>query len=168
MQIFPERKVIRREADPISLPSRIIQSLHAYWHEKRVGGYLPSRSAIDPVDIRHLLPHVILGTIEHNPLRILFRLAGTRIVEFRGEITGHYVDTIPWNEPATRAAVQQVYGMVVETRAPTFAEIEIRNIQDSPHRIFTGLWPLASDPLGPVDTFIAAEDYGDALRADFA
>jgi hypothetical protein len=160
MQHFPERRVIRREADPQQLPSTAVNDLHRYWRSKHVDGQLPPRAVIDPLDIRHLLPNILLGSIEYDPLRIFYRLAGTRIVEFRGEMTGHYLDSFPWLEAATRAAIQNAYELMVETRSPTFTETEIRSINGTPHRIYTGLWPLATTPDGPIDMFIAIEDYG--------
>jgi hypothetical protein len=160
MQLFPERRVLRRETDPQSIASGIINDLHHYWRSKHIDGNLPTRAAIDPVDIRALLPNIILGTIEYNPLRVFYRLVGTRIVSFRGELTGHYLDAVTWFEPETRASIQRAYALVAETRQPTFSEVEIRSITGAPYHIYTGLWPLANKPGGPIDMFIATEDYG--------
>jgi hypothetical protein len=160
MQLFPERRVIRREAVPGNISSSIINDLHRYWRSKHVGDQLPPRSALDPIEFRHLLPNILLGSIEYDPLRIFYRLAGTRIVEFRGELTGHYLDAVPWFEPETRLSIQKAYELVIQSRLPTFTETEIRSLNGTPHRIYTGLWPLTNIPQGAIDMFIATEDYG--------
>lgn len=167
MQIFPERRLIRRETDPQLLNSPIVSALHRYWLSKHVDGRLPSRSDIDPADIKPLLPNVLLGNIQWDPFRVFYRLVGTRIVEFRGELTGHYLDSVSWLGQETRTATQDAYQMVAQSRRPTFAEIELLSVNDLPHKIVTGLWPLATKHDGPVDMFIAAEDYGDLERRDF-
>lgn len=166
MQLFPERRVIRRELDPANISSTIIHDLHRYWCGKHVDGQLPPRSALDPLEFRHLLPNILLGSIEYDPLRVFYRLVGTRIVEFRGELTGHYLDAIPWFEPETRLSIQNAYELVIQLRRPTFTETEIRSLNGTPHRIYTGLWPLANMPHGPIDMFIATEDYGALERHD--
>lgn len=158
--LFPERRVLRREADPANISSRMIGDLHGYWLHKHRDGVLPSRAQIDPTDIPHLLPNILLGNIEFDPFRVFYRLAGTRITAFRGEITGRYLDAITWFEPATRRTTQDIYEMIARSRQPTFAEVEIRSISGTPYRIQTGLWPLANRPHGPADMFIALEDYG--------
>ena len=166
MQYFPERRVLRRETDPQHIASAIINHLHQYWRSKHIDENPPPRAVIDPLDIRGLLPNILLGAIEYDPFRVFYRLVGTRIVAFRGELTGHYLDAVTWFEPETRASVQRAYELVAETRCPTFSELEVRSVAGAPYRIYTGLWPLANNPGGPIDMFIAAEDYGTLDRRD--
>lgn len=163
-----ERKLLRRETDIATMPSAILDQVHRYWLDKRGDRAMPSWSDIDPAEIVRLLPNILVVAVEYDPLRFFFRLAGTQIVEFRGEVTGHYVDTVPWNLPATRQSVQESYEMVVRSRAPVFVEVRIRTKQDAHRRIFAGIWPLAPAPDAPIDRCIAAEDYGSLTRADLA
>ncbi len=163
-----ERKLIRRDTDIASFPSPILRQLHEYWLAKRGTRALPSWSDIDPAEIVRLLPNIIVAAVEYDPLRIYFRLVGTEIAEFRGNVTGYHVDSVPWNTPATRLSVQESYEIAVKSRAPIFVEAEIRTIQDAHRRIFGAIWPLAPEPDAPVDRCIAAEDYGNLTRADLA
>lgn len=154
-----ERKLLRRETDIGVISSSLIRHVHDYWNAKRGAHALPSWSDIDPAEITRLLPNILVVAVEHDPMRFLFRLVGTQVVEFRGDPTGHYIDSVPWNTPATRASVQTSYEMVVASRAPVFAEIEIRAVSGAHRRIFGGVWPLAPAPDAPIDRCIAAEDY---------
>jgi hypothetical protein len=161
-----ERKLLRRERDIATIQAPLIHQVHEYWLRKRGDRLLPSWSDIDPAEIVRLLPNLMVVAVEHDPLRFFFRLVGTQVAEFRGDVTGHYVDSVPWNMPATRASVQDSYRMAVESRAPLFVEVEIRTISDAHRRIFSGIWPLAASPDAPVDRCLAAEDYGNLTRAD--
>ena len=162
-----ERQLLRRETDIAGFPSPLLQRLHHYWLVKRGARALPSWSDINPAEIVRLLPNIIVAGIEHDPLRVHFRLVGTQIAEFRGDVTGYYVDTVPWNMPATRYSVQESYAAAVNRRAPIFIEAEIRTVQDAHRRIFSAIWPLAPEPDAPIDRCIAAEDYGTLTYADF-
>jgi hypothetical protein len=61
-----------------------IRRAYEYWDSKRGDRTMPSRADIDPSEIRDLLPGVILIDVEHNPLRLTYRLVGTDEVEARG------------------------------------------------------------------------------------
>jgi len=163
-----ERKLLRRETDIAGFSSPLLHQLHQYWLDKRGARALPSWSDINPAEIVRLLPNIIVAAVEYDPMRIYFRLVGTQIAEFRGDVTGYYVDTVPWNMPATRYSVQESYELVVKSRAPIFVEAEIRTVQDAHRRILGAIWPLAPEPDAPVDRCIAAEDYGSLTRADLA
>lgn len=169
-----QHQVLRRETDISRIESPLIRGVHAYWLSKRQGDTqgdirgdtLPSWSDIDPTEMPSLLPNLIVVAIEQNPFRVFYRLAGTRIVEFRGEVTGHYLDGIPWSAPAARIAVQESFARVVATRQPVFAEVDITTRAGAVRRMFAGIWPLARRDDGVVDRCLAAEDYGDLTRSD--
>ncbi len=161
-----ERKLLRRERDIATIPAPLLHRVHRYWLDKRGDRALPAWSDIDPAEIARLLPNLLVVAVEHNPMRFLFRLVGTQIVEFRGNPTGHYIDSVPWNTPDTRASVQTSYEMVVSSRAPIFAEIEILTVSGAHRLVFGGIWPLAPSPDAPIDRCIAAEDYGTLTLAD--
>lgn len=161
-----ERKLLRRERDISTIRSPILHQLHEYWQHKRGTRDMPAWSDIDPAEIVRLLPNVIVVAVEYDPVRIYYRLVGTQIAEFRGDVTGYHLDSVPWNMPATRISVQESYEMVIKSRAPIFAEAEIRTVHDTYRRIFSGIWPLAPAPDAPIDRCLAAEDYGSLTRAD--
>jgi hypothetical protein len=156
-----DHRVVRREGDVAKIASPLILAIHNYWLGKRGAQSLPSWSDIDPSEMSAWLPNLIVAGIEHDPVRVFYRLAGTRIVEFRGEITGHYLEQISWSSAAGQAMAREAFAQVVATRVPLFSEVDIFTRGGARHRIFTGVWPLAPAPEAPIDRCLAAEDYGD-------
>ncbi|MGH6619224.1 MAG: PAS domain-containing protein [Alphaproteobacteria bacterium] len=72
-----------------------IREAVAYWLSIKPGQALPGRQHLDPVDIPHLLPNVWLIDVKRNPLRFVFRLVGTGVVEFFGnDPTGRRLDEV--------------------------------------------------------------------------
>lgn len=163
-----QHQVVRRETDIGQIASPMVCELHAYWTEKRGDRPLPGWTDIDPTEIVRLLPNLIVVGIEHHPLRVRYRLVGTQIVEFRGEVTGHYLDAIPWSAPAAAQKVKESFAMVIASRAPLFAEANITTRSGAVRRMFAGVWPLAPTPEAAIDRCLAVEDYGDMTRADLA
>jgi hypothetical protein len=163
-----QHQVLRRESDISRIDSKVIRGLHDYWQGKRRGDSLPSWSEIDPAEISAFLPNLIVVAIEREPFRVFYRLVGTQIVEFRGEVTGHYLDSIPWSAEAARTSVQESFQKVVETRRPTFAEVDITTRAGAQRRMYGAIWPLARAGDGVIDRCLAAEDYGDLTRGDLA
>jgi len=163
-----QHQVLRRETEIARISSPVIRAIHDYWSSKRHGSALPRWSDIDPTEIPSLLPNLIVAAIEQGPFRVFYRLVGTQIVEFRGEVTGRYLDAIPWSAPAARDKVQDSFALVAASRAPLFAEVDITTRTGAVRRMFGGVWPLAASPDGPIDRCLAAEDYGDLTRADLA
>lgn len=71
------------------------RELLAYWEGKKAGRRLPSRKDIDPFEIKGLLRNVLLIDVEHDPLRLKYRLIGTGITTAMGrDSTGKYYDEI--------------------------------------------------------------------------
>ena len=99
---------------------------------------------------------------------IRYRLAGTMIVEFRGEITGHYLGEIPWSSPTGQATVLEGFARGVRERIPLFNEVDIITRHGAHRQIFTGIWPLAASEAAPIDRFLALEDYGTLTRDELA
>lgn len=72
-----------------------LSAIHQYWLEKRGSRRMPCRDDIDPVELRPHLGNVVLIDVEHNPLRLRYRLIGTRITAVMGrDSTGKYYDEI--------------------------------------------------------------------------
>lgn len=68
-----------------------------YWLSIRHDAKVPLRSAFDPTDIPKLLPYIYLTEIHHKPLRVRYRLVGTRICQVEGwDKTGHWMDEEIW------------------------------------------------------------------------
>ena len=70
------------------ISSDMIQQFHRHWLQICGSGRLPRRIDIDPANFKRILPNVILTDIESDPFRVRYRLCGTRIAEFCGNLTG--------------------------------------------------------------------------------
>ncbi|TQV79235.1 PAS domain-containing protein [Denitrobaculum tricleocarpae] len=90
MSVLPDHSL------PISSPDQIddqiLRELYGYWSGLRVAGKRVSRSDIDPIDIPHLLPYIILAECYDAGQRIKFRLTGSDIAFVQGsDLTGRYL-----------------------------------------------------------------------------
>ena len=57
--------------------------IHDYWQRLRSGRPVADRAQIDPVDIKRVLPHLLLLDGGGEPPRFRYRLVGTAIRESR-------------------------------------------------------------------------------------
>lgn len=81
---------------------------------------MPSRSDIDPLELRDCLRNLCLVDVIHEtPPRFRFRLDGSTLALITGfDLTGKLVDQIP--DPSYRDFVKALYERVVGTKAPVF------------------------------------------------
>ncbi len=102
---------------PEQIQAPVLKRLFAYWSSKRADGQPPPRTAIDPADLRDILPYLWLVDVEREPWRFRFRLVGTKITEWAGrEYTGRYVETEAYGPQAPTIAAQ--YREVAERCLP--------------------------------------------------
>lgn len=86
-------------------------------HERRV----PSRADIDPMEIPTFLRNVITVDMEHDPLRLRYRLVGTDVVSKCGfDLTGKFVGDAYFGADAD--VVLAHYQHIAEIRDIRFAE----------------------------------------------
>lgn len=86
---------MREIASVEELSSSIGRELYAYWQRTRGERLMPARADIDPVELKRILPCVILSKIEQNPWRVRYTLVGTRCVANAGmDFTNRYLDEI--------------------------------------------------------------------------
>ncbi|MDY0870916.1 PAS domain-containing protein [Dongia rigui] len=139
------------------------QRLFHYWHESRRNGVPLQRGEIDPLALRDILPLLLLGDIEPEPFRVLFRLIGTGVADFsRQDFSGQYLDelvysardSIDWS--VCYRFVHAAHTGIVGTNALHFADGRITSYEFA-------IFPLArgDDPAG---SFIAIEAYDDFDR----
>ena len=53
--------------------------LYNLWQQKSYGGKLPARSNFVPLEIKRVLPNIMLINVEQNPLKVSMRLVGSFI-----------------------------------------------------------------------------------------
>lgn len=134
--------------DAARLTSDKVEQFHRYWRGKCAVGSLPSRAAIDPVEIPRLLPYLVIAEIEPEPMRIRYRLVGTRVAESNGsDFTNRYLDECNF---AVEPLLIGCYRRLIATSAPVFAYYEWfkkdwRSRQGAVGANETGFFPLSSD-----------------------
>ena len=116
-----------------------------------------------PFNFKRLLPNVILANIEHDPFRVHYRLCGTRVAEFCGNLTGRYLDDAEGDLWSAAAYLQ--HQIAVNEGRPVFSIDSMRGEFGARHHFQTGIWPLASGGR-TVDMCVAVEDYLSLRRGD--
>jgi hypothetical protein len=145
----------------------LIQQFHRHWLRLCSSNLLPSRSDIDPVNFKKILPNVILADVQSDPFRVRYRLCGTRVAEFRGHLTGRYLDEFQGENLWSAAAYLQQYRTAVHQCRPVFSHDWMTGAYGGRFKFQTGIWPLAGDGRN-VDMCVAVEDYLNLKRADMA
>ena len=141
-------------ASPHHLPS--IKQLHDYWLQRRGDRALPRRADIDPLDIPHLLPKVLLVDIERDPFRVRYRVVGTDAAEWQGrDFTGNYVDEVRFTKPDEILAL---YRRAAEEKTPTFRSDTWPKPNGVTRAVETAILPLSDDG-EHVTQCLAIEDF---------
>lgn len=137
--------------------SPMVRQLYQWWDANRRGD-IPDRADFDPVNFAALLPHILILDVEHQPFRIRYRLAGTRVIEATGfNIVGHYLDELMPTEP--EAPWMDIYLQSYLERAPIVGTSTCTTTAGSLFTYEYGLFPLRKGARS-IDQFIALEDYG--------
>jgi len=147
------------------ISSDMIQQFHRHWLQIGGTGRLPKRADIDPANFKRSLPNIILTYIERDPFRVRYRLCGTRIAEFCGNLTGRYLDEVATSDVWSTTAYLQQYQVAATDGRPVFSFDWMVGKFGVRHPFQTGIWPLASDGR-TVDLCIAVEDYLKLRSAD--
>lgn len=142
--------------DPAIVQSPRIQRLHAYWREKAGGTGMPARADFDPVDVRELLPNLMMLDVVGDPPRFRYRLVGTRVVQYTGfDFTGRYLDEMVFQG---RDFVEDCYRRLLKERRPIFGHYAWLVRSRHFGRCEFALFPLSDDG-ARVDRCVSIEDY---------
>ena len=116
---------MRREGRIYRLPADAVEpefnELLRYWESRRQGDRLPARADIEPLELRGLLPHLLLLEVERagDRLRFRFRVAGTAFTTLIGrDVTGRHIDEL--GPPDRVTPVQDGLAAIVRTGQPCF------------------------------------------------
>jgi hypothetical protein len=139
-----EADITDRLIGPGEVTSATIQRMGDYLTRKRGERAMASRADIDPTEIREFLPHVVLVDIERDPLRVYYRLVGTRVAEFYGEFTGTWMHDRQIRD-AYRQIAEGIYRTLIETRAPVCGITHMRTRMDAMVSYEWGYFPLSND-----------------------
>ena len=77
----------------------VTAELARYWKSKCKAGGFPSRSDIDPIDLRGILSHIVLFDVVpqvsgQGAYRYKFRLVGNETMAVLGNVTGRFLDEV--------------------------------------------------------------------------
>lgn len=139
------------------VPSTRARRMFRYWTAKKGDRRMPSRTDIDPAEIKDLLPNVILTRLEYEPFRVLYKLVGTKAVENAGyDYSGHYLDEMDFvseigtDWPGT-------YRNIADSGEPVFGLCQIKFTDGVVKPYVVAMFPLSSDGRR-VDQVISIED----------
>jgi hypothetical protein len=96
-------------------------ALYDYWCDKRGDRAMPSRSDIDPVEMRPLLPHLMLLDVVDGGRDFRYRLVGTEIERnFGPPLTGRLIGDVLSGDYL--AYILALHRRVLAEAAPAYAE----------------------------------------------
>jgi hypothetical protein len=146
-------------------PSAKIRKLADYWEKLRGGNQFPSRHAIDPAEIKVLLPIIVLVELHLDPLRIRYRVAGTRFVEaFGAETSGRWLHDVYTDEYELNQTLNN-FQRLLDQRTPVYGRTENTFLPIGTSQFAWAIFPLSDDG-EHITHALGIEDYK-ALRADF-
>jgi hypothetical protein len=97
-----------------------IRQLHGYWKSKCNDVVPPPRSAIEPAEIRLLLPFLLLAELHAEPFRITYRLVGTAVARAHGDdFTGRDHDAV---SSLAESGIDASYRRVLTSARPVFGK----------------------------------------------
>jgi hypothetical protein len=98
------------------LENEELYDFHRIWESKRDGRNLPSRSQLDPIELKRHLGWLLLVDVEREPVRFRFRLVGTNIATVSGrDVTGKYFEEVYGSGPSE---IKKFYEMAFEGAKP--------------------------------------------------
>jgi hypothetical protein len=148
--------------EPHQLTSHRVREFATYWKSKTGDAVAPKRSAIDPLEIPHLLPLLVIVQLEQAPFRVRYRLVGTQVVESHGaDFTNRYLDECGF---LIEKELAESYRRMAAERAPVYLYFEWMR-DDRPYdrgrsgASESGFFPLTSNG-ATVDMAINISDSG--------
>ena len=121
-----------------------VRRLFDYWDARCGEHAMPRRCDIDPADIPHHLPHLLLVDVKQAPPVFIYRLVGTEEVSMRGQDpTGQPVETHFFGP--SREEVMACYHYVHERRGFLFDSSTYLSTEGRPSHEETLFLPLSDD-----------------------
>jgi len=121
-----------------------IADFYRYWEGKRGTRRMPARADMVPAEMKIFLPGIVLVAVQHNPLRLTYRLVGTREVEYRGyDPTGK--DVAEHFAGSSQNEVLRNYELVIDSKSFVYDEDCLLSADHSFQEAGTLLLPLSDD-----------------------
>jgi len=142
-----------------------IRALHDYWKSKCSDVAPPPRSAIEPGEIRPLLPYLILSELSADPFRIVYRLVGTAVARWHGhDFTGCEHGAV---SSLADSGLEESYRQVSNSNAPVFGRTALYAGDHSWIGFDYAIFPLSDDGV-TVNKCLAIHSAGEAEAAAWA
>ena len=135
----------------------LVHELQRYWTAKLNGRIMPARADIEPAEIKHLLPNLVIADLTTDPFRVRYRLLGTKVVAESGnDFTGRYLDEMVVADIEDQWEI--CYRLVWAEKCPIFGDTTVPTVDGSSFTYEYGIFPLGDG--AAVTQCIAVEDYG--------
>src|SRR5690606_3287809 len=103
------------------IESRRIAALAEHWTRLKGNRPIPLREAVDPADIKELLPNIMLVELEPAPFRVHYRLVGTEVVAWsKFDFTGRYLGEVDFSDMEGNDIFTEGYRQLHRTGLPQF------------------------------------------------
>jgi hypothetical protein len=136
---------------------RLVHALNAYWSDKCAGRPMPARPDIEPSEIKHLLPNLLIIDLEAEPFRVRYRLLGTKVVVASGrDFTGAYLDELIPGDVEDQW--ETCYRLVWGERRPLFGDCTVPTLGGDSFTYEFAIFPLGAG--AAVTQCVSIEDYG--------
>jgi len=134
-----------------------VRRLHAWWMAGRGDRALPDRADFDPTQFVDLLPSIIVSEAVGDPIRIRYRLVGTRVCAVAGfDFTGRYVDELLGDNPLEPWL--DYYAIAMEVKLPVLGGVTEPTIAGDTFHYEFAICPVTVGG-DAVRQFICVEDY---------
>jgi hypothetical protein len=152
---------VSRYTNPAQIRSELVRSLFDWWNAHR-GDDIPDRADLDPNDLKKLLPNLLISDVEQDPLRIRYRLVGTKVAEATGlNFTGMYLDQLMPVDP--EEPWMNDYRSAFATRQPIYGISTVQMPVGATYVYEFGIFPLRNGG-SSIAQFLGIEDYFDFAR----
>lgn len=129
---------------PEAIEDPILEALFGYWTALPRSEAVPARSGLDPVDIPHLLPYLLLVECHDAGRRIKFRLVGTDVA-FGADPTGKFLqDAAPAGAYGTHIA--ELYQFAANRDTALYSEYSYGYTADTGPRLIKRLFLPLTGP----------------------
>lgn len=134
-----------------------VRRVHEYWNILCGARFAPGRAEINPVELRDLLPSLVIVDIEIEPFRVRYRLVGTLVAEVSGfDFTGRYLDELEF--VSGDGVFQEAYYTVWKEQVPVYTRPYWPFDPEQKIRFDLGVFPLSDDGQS-VTRALAVEGY---------
>ncbi len=135
------------------------KALLGYWQRLQRDHDRPGRAHLDPMEMKPFLANLITGNVEAKPFRVLYKLVGTRVVEYsRYDFTNRYLDEL---RPLERDDTDwnACYHYLHRARKPIIGDATVKDRDGAPTALYEyAILPLWRDA-DPAGSFVAIEVY---------